>query len=157
MFNEINISFYILLLYSMDKKNRVYVNLYKKNEDNYYWEKDWLYFYLIPSRLEYQAQDIIYWVCVYKSKDKFDKRMDPDNKEKIEADIFWSIKERSSEKGIWYWWVLFDNVDKKAYFLNLYDNTLKWPDSKSNNDKTLTLTETEYRERPTPSTENDPF
>ena len=62
-----------------------------------------------------------------------------------------SIKDRSNDKGSWLWGMLFDNEEKKAYFLNMWDNTFKSPGK--DNDKYLSLTETEYRERATSSNE----
>lgn len=134
-----------------DKANRVYINLYKKGENNFTWEKDGRYFYVFPSSPERQmTSDIVYWVLVFNNKEAFDKKC---NGDRVDADMIASIKDRSNDKGSWLWWMLFDNENKKAYFLNMWDNSFKAPGK--DNDKYLSLTETEYRERPTTSSDEE--
>lgn len=140
-----------------DKANRVYINLYKKGNDNYHGEKDGKFFYVFPSSPERQmTSDIVYWVLVFNTKEAFDKKMAG---ERVDADMIASIKDRSNDKWSWLWGMLFDNENKKAYFLNMGDNSFKAPGK--DNDKYLSLTETEYRERPTTNSdeekENLPF
>lgn len=140
-----------------DKAKKVYINLYKKGDDNFIWEKDGKYFYVFPSSQERQlTSDIVYWVLVFKNKDTFDKKC---NWERVDADLIASIKERSNERGTYLSGMLFDNDEKTAFFINMWDNSFKSPGK--DNDKYLALTEAEYRERTTSSTEaeraNMPF
>lgn len=137
-------------------EKKIYVNLFKRGQDDYYWEGGGYYFYLIPTRIEFQSQWIAYWVITFKDKAKYEARLNPDNKEQIKADVFWSIRERSWEKWVWYGWMLVDDLDKKTYRLSLRDNTFKWPEK--NHDKTLVLKPAEYRERKaTEENPEDPF
>ena len=83
-------------------------------------------------------------------KEAFDKKCAG---ERVDADLIASIKDRSNDKGSWLWGMLFDNENKKAYFINMWDNSFKSPGK--DNDKYISLTETEYRERPTTNTETE--
>lgn len=134
-----------------EKAKRVYINLYKKGKDNFTWEKDGKYFYVFPASQDHQViNDIVYWVLVFRDKVQFDKKC---GGERVNADMVASIKDRSNDKGHWLWGMLFDNEEKKAYFLNMWDNSFKAPGK--DNDKYLSLTETEYRERVTSTTEEE--
>ncbi len=134
-----------------DKANRVYINLYKKGNDNFTGEKDGKFFYVFPSSPERQmTSDIVYWLLVFNTKEAFDKKCAG---ERVDADMIASIKDRSNDKGSRLWGMLFDNENKKAYFINMWDNSFKSPGK--DNDKYISLTETEYRERPTTNTETE--
>ena len=90
-----------------DKANRVYINLYKKGNDNFTGEKDGKYFYVFPSSPERQmTSDIVYWLLVFNTKEAFDKKCAG---ERVDADLIASIKDRSNDKGSWLWWMLFEN------------------------------------------------
>lgn len=134
-----------------EKAKRVYINLYKKGNDNYTGEKDGKYFYVFPSSPERQmTSDIVYWILVFRDKAQFDRKCAG---ERVDADMIASIKDRSNDKGHWLWWMLFDNDEKKAFFINMWDNSFKSPGK--DNDKYLSLTETEYRERETSTNEEE--
>ena len=82
-----------------DKGKRVYINLYKKGNDNFHGEKDGRYFYVFPSSPERQmTSDIVFWVLVFNTKEAFDKKMAG---ERVDADLIASIKDRSNDKGNW--------------------------------------------------------
>lgn len=134
-----------------EKAKRVYINLYKKGKDNFTWEKDGKYFYVFPASQDHQViNDIVYWVLVFRDKVQFDKKCWG---ERVNADMIASIKDKSNDKGHWLWGMLFDNEEKKAYYLNMWDNSFKAPGK--DNDKYLSLTETEYRERATSSNDEE--
>ena len=134
-----------------EKAKRVYINLYKKGKDNFTWEKDGKYFYVFPASQDHQViNDIVYRVLVFRDKIQFDKKCAG---ERVNADMVASIKDKSNDKGHWLWGMLFDNEEKKAFFLNMWDNSFKAPGK--DNDKYLSLTETEYRERVTSTTEEE--
>jgi hypothetical protein len=82
-----------------ERANRVYVNLFKKGNDNFTGEKDGKYFYVFPAGKEHQViNDIVYWVLVFRDKVQFDKKC---SGERVNADMVASIKDRSNDKGHW--------------------------------------------------------
>lgn len=130
-----------------EKRNVSFVNLYKQDgkDDCFYWEKDWLYFYMFPTSEEWKYKQVYYWVVCFNNKENFDKRR---AWERVDGDIFFWIWQRESKKNpnnTWLWWILSNKSTKKAYFVSLKDNTFKkeW----RNHDKYLQLTETEFREK----------
>lgn len=134
------------------KTNKVYVNLFLKGKNNYTGSKDGKYYYVFPSGKDNDnvVWGILYYVLVFRDESTFNKKCAG---ERVNADMVSSIKLKEDEKTgrTWLSGMLFDNVEKKAYFLGMWDNTFKSPGK--DNDKYLSLTETEYRERATSSNE----
>ena len=126
--------------------NKVYVNLFLKGKNNYTGSKDGKYYYVFPSSKDNETVrgDVLYWVLVFRDEATFNKKC---AWERVDADMVSSIKEKVDEKTgkTWLSGMLFDNVEKKAYFLGMWDNTIKSPGR--DNDKWISLKETEYRER----------
>ena len=137
--------------------NRIYISLYKIGDDIYVWEKDWKYFYIFPASKKnksrtitwdfiYKLDDyiihwnVIYWLLVFNSKEIFDKRV---SGEKVDADMVATIKARRNDRWGWLVWMLFDNKNRKAYFIDLTDDNSKWD---NNCDRCLILIETIYKE-----------
>lgn len=103
------------------------------------------YFYSWATSPEKFAETgVAYWTSVYFSQEDFNKKMAWDRD--IKSDLMAGIKEKNSDKGVWYGGMLFDNANKKAYFVNLYNNDTPAPGK--DHDKMLVVKETEYRERP---------
>lgn len=90
---------------------------------------------------------------MYKNEETFKQKL---SGEKVDADLIASIKEHESEKGARYGWMMFDNENKQAFFVNVYDNDMRTPDK--DYDKLLVIKETERREKETPTASGDaPF
>lgn len=129
------------------KKVVAFVNLYKQDwkEDSFYWEKDWRFYYVFPTSEEWKSKQVYYRVAVFDDKDQFEKRR---AWERVDWKLFfgiWMKQSKNNPENTWLWGMIFDDENKKAYFVNLKDNTFKkeW----RNHDKYLQLTETEYREK----------
>ena len=132
-----------------EKAKKVFVNLYVKGKDNYTGEKDGKYYYVFPATSkDGVARKSLYYLLVFKDKANFDKKCAG---ERINADLIAWIWEKEKDWRTWLWGMLSDDGEKKSYWIGLYDNKLKSPGK--DNDKLLTLTETEYRERNTGSSE----
>lgn len=145
-----------MILYSINMNGKIYVNLNQTSNKKWFsGEKWWQYFYVFPSSEEALASKGIAFRClVYNNKETFDKKL---AWERIDADLIASIKEHNSDKGLWYGGMMFDNSNKQAFFVNVYDNDMKTPDK--DYDKLLVVKETERREKGTAvaASEDAPF
>lgn len=122
---------------------KIYVDFFTVGNNSFKGEKNGHYYYLFPTSAEKQMEWVLYWLLVFKSKENFDARM---KWEKVDADMIAGIKERTNEQWTWLWWMLFDNEEKKAFFISLFDNNMVAPGKE--HAKTLVLKETDYREKP---------
>lgn len=123
---------------------KTYIDLYETSNKKWFkGTKDWINYYLFSAGDERKNNDgIIYWCLGYKDIEKFNAKL---NWEKVDADYITSIKEFNKNWKTRLWGMFFMNDDRKAYFVNLYENDMKTPDKEY--DKQLVLTETEYREK----------
>lgn len=128
--------------------NKTYINLKAiENQKWFTWEKDSKNYLVVPASDEKAASTgTLFWAFVYNNQETFNEKMAG---KRVDADRIASIKEFSKEGKTWLWGMMFDNENKKAYFVNLYDNEMRTPDKDF--DKLLVLTETERREKPTDS------
>lgn len=134
---------------------KIYVNL--KQTANKKWfsgEKWWQFFYVFPASEEaLSSKGIAYRCLVYNSEEIFKQKV---AWERVDADLIASIKEHQSDKWLWYGGMMFDNTNKQAFFVNVYDNDMRTPDK--DYDKLLIIKETERREKGTVAASEDaPF
>lgn len=118
------------------------------------WEKDGKYYYVVPAGdAKSAATGVLFRCFIYHTKEAFDEKL---SGKYVDADQIASIKEFHKNDKTRLWGMLFDNPNKKAFFINLYDNDMRSPDK--NYDKLLVLAETEWREKSTPAVEGEkPF
>lgn len=123
---------------------KTYIDLYETSNKKWFkGTKDGINYYLFSAGDERRNADwIIYWCLWYKDADKFNAKL---NWEKVDADYITSIKEFNKNGKNRLWGMFFMNDERKAFFVNLYENDMKTPDKEY--DKQLVLTETEYREK----------
>jgi len=133
--------------------NKEFVNLFTLKNDNHHWEANGKFYYLFPAWAEKQMEGIRYRMLIFDNEADYKTRLD--GKEKVDAKMICSIKEKSNDKGTWLGWMLFDRDNKKAFFVNLYDNNMKAPGKE--HDKLIVLKETERRELPKKAEEKSPF
>lgn len=128
---------------------KTYIELTETSNQKWFkWSKDWLHYYVFSAGDEKrEATGVIYWALCYSNEETFNQKLEG---ERVDADFIASIKEFTKEDKSRLGWMLFKNEEKKAYFVNLYDNEMKTPEK--NYDKLLVLTETEYREKPQAAT-----
>ena len=121
--------------------DKIYVELFEADsKKGFYWTKNDQYYYLFPANDV--TKGVVYRMLVFDNQADFDKRMAG---ERIDAkQIVW-IKEMNWEKWIWYSWMLFDRDQKKAWYVNLYDNVA--PSPEKNYSKLIVIKAAEYRER----------
>lgn len=138
----------------MTDVQKVVVNLEKKDK-NFIWEKDGKYYYLFPtSDVKYAETQIAYWMLVFGDKESWEKKVNWDRDVKATT-VVW-IKERVADD--WHSrlsWMMFDNENKKAWYVNLNDSTFNNPGEEAK--KYLAIKEAEYRERWTGDRDNLPF
>lgn len=139
----------------MTDVQKVIVNLEKKDK-SFIWEKDGKYYFLFPtSDIKYAETQIAYWMLVFDDKDARTKKINWDRDVKA-LTVVW-IKERSADDWhSWLSWMMFDNENKKAWYVNLNDSTFGKPGEEVK--RYLSIKEAEYRERGTWNRdENLPF
>lgn len=122
--------------------DKTFIELYASdNWKGFQWEKNSSYYYLFPSNDN--TKGVVYRMLVFDNKDDFEKRL---TGERIDAKQIVGIKEMHGDRGIWYSGILFDRDNKKAWYVNLYENTTPSPEKK--HDKMIVLKQAEYREQP---------
>jgi len=134
-----------------DKAN---VSLEKKDKC-FTWKRDGKFFYLFPtSDVKYAETQVAYWMLVFDNEDDWLKKIWGDRDVKAQGVV--GIKEKVKDNwDSWLWWMMFDNDNKRTWFVNLYESTFNKPGEEVN--KYLVIKETEYRERGTGARDNLPF
>lgn len=121
---------------------KLFIELFKTDK----WrkgEKDETYYYMFETSPQTAAEKgVVYWVLYFNNKDNYEKKLAGERD--VTADGIIGIKEKPGENGIWYSGMKFDNENKKAFYVNLYDNNMKDPAKQY--DKLLVMKEAEYRE-----------
>lgn len=84
----------------------------------------------------------MYRVLVFNDGETLSKKLAG---ERVDADQICWIKEMTGENGTRFSGILFNNDEKRAFFVNVYENKTKGPGSEY--DKLLKLKETEWKER----------
>jgi hypothetical protein len=130
----------------MAERNNTYVEL-NQAPSGKAWTgtKDGQYYWVFQSRDEqYQANGTLYWLLVYNDEEKYNRKIAG---ERLDADLMASIKEKTSSRdgSTWLGGMVFDNPNKKAFFVNLQFNEAKSEDK--NFDALLSIKETEFREK----------
>lgn len=124
--------------------DKTYIELYEAS--NWKWfkgEKNWNYYYLFPAGDT--TMGVLYRMLVFDNEEDYNKRL---TGERIDAKQIVGIKEMHGDKWIWYSGMLFNREEKKAWYVNLYDNTA--PSPEKNYQKLVILKQAEYRERTNP-------
>jgi len=117
-------------------------------------ESDWKFFYVFePSDQKKQESGVAYYCLVFKDVETFNRKV---AWEKVDADIVFWLREKTSERWPWISWLFIDNEAKQSFWVNMYPNRLKGPWAA--HDFELVFKDAEYRERtPVAREEDAPF
>ena len=137
-----------------DDVKRVSISLQKKDK-NFIWEKDWKYYFLFPtSDIKYAETQIAYWMLVFDDKDARTRKINWDRDVKA-ISVVWIKEHVWDDWHSWLSWMMFDNENKKAWYVNLNESTFNQPGEEPG--KYLSIKDAEYRERGTWDRDNLPF
>lgn len=124
-----------------------------KNNNAFTWEAESKFFYVFqPSQQKTQETGNLYYVLVFTDKDTFDRKK---AWERVDADIVFWLKEKQSERWPWISWLYINHNDKQSFWVNMYSNKMKGPDSTE--DYVLTFKDAEYREPRVSNDSDTPF
>lgn len=137
------------------QNNTLYVEMKKEFNGKSYRgkSKDGTNYLLIQAKEEkYQQDGTVYWLLGYTSEEKYQQKLAG---ERVDADIITAIKERKGQTGDpWYSGAIFDNKNKTAHYINLYQPR----EQKEGVDLLLAFKPTEYKEyKPKAQTLDTPF
>lgn len=121
--------------------DKTYIELYETESKKWFkWTKNNQYYYLFPAGNT--TSGVVYRMLVFDNEDDYQRRL---TGERVDAKQIVGIKEMHNDEKIWYSWMLFNRDEKKAWYVNLYDNTA--PSPEKNYQKLVIIKPAEYRER----------
>ena len=121
--------------------DKTYIELYESaSKKGFEGKKNWNFYYLFPANDV--SKGVVYWMLVFDNEEDYAKRIAWERGDAKQ--IVW-IKEMNGDKWPWFSGMLFNRDEKKAWYVNLYDNTA--PSPEKNYDKMIVIKQAEYRER----------